>query len=190
MDIFDELDAAFDNMLGDEPKEENASEEPIPQDLLELQEALAQDQLVPVLAIAGLMGKAPRRYVLAAMVGSLKCLILVDQNPEHQATMKTLQALVTTSKGKTRKVLRANQAAEIRGQLALLGGPVAESKTVATYLKKLAACKEITLDEVSGLFAAGLWQADFIAQAPLEDVVRLANLAEAKAIHLQQTCRA
>ena len=191
MKFLDELDAAFDNIMGDGEEEEQQSQvaAELPDELQELTNALAADQSVPVQAVAGNLDKVPRKVVLAALEGSLQCLAQVERQPERAAPIEQTRALLRTSKGGVRKVLDAARAKPLRENLAGFGPKVAEQEDVARYLKILHKLEGIDTAEITSLFASGLWNGSFIAQAPLADVVRLSRLDESKATALQEACR-
>lgn len=182
-----EVDQAFDSLLSGDP---SAAVQDTPDDLLELHQALSKDQLIPIAALARLLNQFPRRYMLAALVGSLSCLKGVDKDPNHLALIDELLSLLKTRKQQVRKVLRKTELASLQQLLNSLA-PEVQDKEVAdlkAYMNILVKIDEIQADEVLQLFSASLWRCAFIQGAPLADITRLSNLNEHQATALKTAC--
>ena len=189
MGLFDDLDKAFDEMLLNKDQDEKPLEsDTISEDLDRLKQDLAHEKLDLVLKTHGLIDKISRRYLLAALAGAAQALTDLDGRPSQKETAAEIVALLTTRAGKTRKVLRAGQAAALQALLDNLSEARQDSPDhdLCRFIALLEKADQIGPDEVFVLLHTGFSTVAQIRESPVAELVTITGLAPGQVTSLQR----
>ena len=149
----------------------------------QLVKELVKDQSKPLVVLASLINTCTRAYVLAALHGAISYVMGIERQGRRRDRLDSLQSLLSTKRGGIRKRLSVpKERALVEGLMAFGSTPDAADLTALEhYLRATEVQIDINLEDVSMLFAAGLWHPQQITSSPIEEIVAVSGIALKKA---------